>query len=55
MSTVTHVLPPRQLAAGEAAMMRWYPAMSLAFIQRWRLHRPGWPLIACGGRGRKRA
>lgn len=50
MNNVTQALPTRQMAARDAAMMRWYPAMSLAFIHRLRLRRPGWPLIA-GGHG----
>jgi len=54
MSTVLQVVPPRQLRAAEAALLRWYPAAPLCLIDRIRLHRPGWPVIQ-GGKGRAHA
>ncbi|WP_161596278.1 hypothetical protein [Rhodanobacter glycinis] len=46
MNIVTQALPPRQMAAARAALMRWYPAMPLRLIDAIRLHRPGYPLMA---------
>lgn len=51
MNTVLHVVPPRQLRAAEAALLRWYPRAPLRLIDLLRLHRPGWPVIQ-GGKGR---
>lgn len=48
MNIVTQTLPPRQMAAARAALMRWYPTMSLRLIDALRLHRPGYPLMAGG-------
>lgn len=48
MSTVTQPLPPRQMAAARAALMRWYPTMSLRMIDALRQVRPSFPLIAGG-------
>lgn len=48
MNTVTQTLPPRQMAAARAALMRWYPAMPLRLIDAMRMHRPGYPLMAGG-------
>lgn len=48
MSTVTQALPPRQMAAARAALMRWYPAMPLRLIDAMRMHRPGYPLMTGG-------
>lgn len=57
MSTLPQALPPRQMAAARAALMRWYPTMSLRLIDALRLHRPGYPLMAGGKakQGRARA
>jgi hypothetical protein len=43
------------MAAGQAALMRWYPSMSLRMVDAIRLHRPGYPLIVCGQRKQGRA
>lgn len=48
MNSVTQALPPRQMAAARAAMLRWYPSMPLRMIDALRMHRPGYPLIAGG-------
>ena len=53
MPTLSQPLPPRQMAAARAALMRWYPTMPLRLIDALRLHRPGFPLIV-GGKGRAR-
>jgi hypothetical protein len=48
MTTLPQALPPRQMAAARAALMRWYPTMPLRLIDALRLHRPGYPLMAGG-------
>jgi hypothetical protein len=48
MTTLPQALPPRQMAAARAALMRWYPTMSLRLIDALRLHRPGYPLMVGG-------
>lgn len=55
MGTVTHLHRSRQMAAGQAALMRWYPSMSLRMVDAIRLRRPGYPLIICGQRKQGRA
>lgn len=56
MTTLTQAPDARQMAAGRAALMRWYPTMPLRMVDALRLHRPGFPLIAGGksGQGRVR-
>lgn len=56
MTTLTQAPDARQMAAGRAALMRWYPTMPLRMVDALRLHRPGYPLIAGGkgGQGRVR-
>lgn len=57
MNTLSDGLPPRQMAAAPAALLRWYPSMPLRLIDALRLNRPGYPLIAGGkaGQGRLQA
>lgn len=50
MNTLPQALPPRQMAAARAALMRWYPRMPLRLVDAIRLHRPGYPLMS-GGKG----
>lgn len=45
MSTVPQALPPRQMAAAEAALLRWYPTMPLRMARAIRMRRPGYPLL----------
>lgn len=54
MATLTHATDARQMAAGRAALLRWYPTMPLRLVDALRLHRPGYPLIAGGKRGQGR-
>lgn len=55
MITVPQALPPRQMAAARAALMRWYPNMSLRMVDAIRLHRPGYPLVVSAQRQQGRA
>jgi hypothetical protein len=56
MNTLPQAPDARQMAAGRAALLRWYPTMPLRMVDALRLHRPGYPLIAGGkdGQGRVR-
>lgn len=45
MSTVPQALPPRQMAAAEAALLRWCPTMPLRLARAIRTRRPGYPLL----------
>lgn len=48
MNTLPQPLPPRQMAAARAALMRWYPSMPLRLVDALRRARPGFPLIDGG-------
>ncbi|MGN6234973.1 hypothetical protein [Dyella sp.] len=55
MNTVPQAIPPRQMAAAEAALLRWYPTMPLRLARAIRTRRPGYPLIVFAQRTQGRA
>lgn len=48
MNTVTQSPAPRQMKAAVAALMLWYPNMSLRLIEAIRRGRPSYPLVNGG-------
>ena len=49
--SISHRAAGKQLRAAERALMRWYPDVSLRFIQTFRKTHPCYPLLNGGKAG----